>query len=233
VSPFYVCTGRNPVKFEELLLHDVSKSPAVGAHVGSMKKRAEAAAASICLYNEIMARDANKSRRDAEFKVGDQALLSTKFFKPPADVARGRKFAPKFAGPYNVVAKVSHFAYKLQLPAGTNAHPVFHSSLLRSYKADVTGKRVTIVPDPVQVEGQVEFVVESIIQDRRIRGKREFLVHWKGYSPHDATWEPLYNVDGSQALIDFEESRVGRSVVNPTLNSLETGLLTVDSKLPF
>jgi Chromo (CHRromatin Organisation MOdifier) domain len=89
------------------------------------------------------------------------------------------------------------------------------------------------VPDPVQVEGQVEFVVESIIQDRRVRGKREFLVHWKGYSQHDATWEPLYNVEGLQALIDFEESRVGRSVVNPALNSLETGLLTVDSKLPF
>jgi Chromo (CHRromatin Organisation MOdifier) domain len=92
---------------------------------------------------------------------------------------------------------------------------------------------VLAVPEPVQVEGQVEFVVESIIQDRRVCGKREFLVHWKGYSPHDATWEPLYNIDGSQALIDFEESRVGRSVVNPTLNSLETGLVTVDSKLPF
>jgi hypothetical protein len=47
VSPFYVYTGRNPVKFEELLLHDVSKSPAVGEHVGNMKKRAEAAATSI------------------------------------------------------------------------------------------------------------------------------------------------------------------------------------------
>jgi hypothetical protein len=39
------------------------------------------------------------------------------------------------------------------------------------------------VPEPVQVEGQVEFVVDSIIQDRRVRGKLEFLVHCKGYSP--------------------------------------------------
>jgi Chromo (CHRromatin Organisation MOdifier) domain len=69
---------------------------------------------------------------------------------------------------------------------------------------------VSAVPEPVQVEGQVEFVMESIIQDRHVRDKHEFLVHWKGYSLHDATWEPLYNIDGSQALIDFEESHVGR-----------------------
>jgi hypothetical protein len=143
VSPFYVCTGRNPVKFEELLLPDESKSPAVGEHVENMKRRAEAAATSTELYNQVMARDANKSRREVEFAVGDQVLLSTKSFKPPADIARGRKFAPKFAGPYNIVAKVSPVAYKLQLPAGTNAHPVFHSSLLRSYKADLTGERVS------------------------------------------------------------------------------------------
>jgi hypothetical protein len=209
VSPFYICTGRNPVKFEELLLPLDTKSPAVGEHVGDMRARAKAAVASIELYNQVMARDANNSRREAEFAVGDQVLLSTKFFKPPADAERGRKLAPKFAGPYNVVAKVPPVAYKLQLPGSTNAHPVFHSSLLKSYKADVIGTRVPAVPDPVQVDGQVEFIVDRIIQDRRVRGKREFIVHWKGYSPHDATWEPLYNVDGSQALVDFEESPCG------------------------
>jgi Integrase zinc binding domain/Chromo (CHRromatin Organisation MOdifier) domain len=166
---------------------------------------------------------------------GHDAILVVvdKLSKPPADIARGRKFAPKFAGPYNIVLKFSPVTYKLQLPAGTNAHPVFHSSLLRSYKADVTVERVSEVPELVHVEGQVEFAVERIIKDRRVRGKREFLVHWKGYSPHDATWEPLYNVDGSQALIEVEESRMGRSNVNPTVISIETGLVTVDSKLPF
>jgi hypothetical protein len=132
VSPFYVCTVRDPVKFEDLLLPVDTKSPAVGEHVCDMRKRAKAAVTSIELYNEVMARGANNSRRDAEFAVGHQVLLSTKFFRPPADAERGRKFAPKFAGPYKVVAKVSPAAYKLQLPAGTNAHPVFHSSLLKS-----------------------------------------------------------------------------------------------------
>jgi hypothetical protein len=38
----------------------------------NMRQHAEAAATSIKLYNEVMARDSNDSRRDAEFAVGDQ-----------------------------------------------------------------------------------------------------------------------------------------------------------------
>jgi predicted aspartyl protease/transposase InsO family protein len=233
VSPFYVCTGRNPVKFEEVLLPTEPKTPAVGEHVGDLLTRAKAAATSICLYNEVMAREANSSRRHVEFDIGDKVLLSTKFFKPPSSTPGGRKFAPKFAGPYEVIAKVSPVAYKLQLPEGTNAHPVFHSSLLRVYHPDSTGERTHPVPEPVRVDGQVEFAVEKIIQERRRYGKLEYLVHWKGYPAHDATWEPIENVDGSEALLDFRESRSGRSVANTSPNSLESGLLTVEPELPF
>jgi transposase InsO family protein len=76
VSPFYVCTGRNPIKFEELLLHDVSKSPAVGEHVGNMRKRAEAAATSIRLYNEIW--QEMRTSHDAKSSL----QLATKFCYP-------------------------------------------------------------------------------------------------------------------------------------------------------
>jgi hypothetical protein len=96
-----------------------------------MQSRASAAADSIALYNEAMEARANKTWRAEEYEVGDHVLLSTRFFKPPADVARGRKLAPKYAGPYKIVKKVSPVAYELQLPPGTNAHPVFHASLLR------------------------------------------------------------------------------------------------------
>jgi Chromo (CHRromatin Organisation MOdifier) domain len=180
-----------------------------------------------------MARDANSSRRQVEFNIGDKALLSTKFFIPPSSTPGGRKFAPKFAGLYEVIAKVSPVAYKLQLPDGTNAHPVFHSSLLRVYHPDSTGERTHAVPEPVRVDGQVEFAVEKITQERRKYDKLEYLVHWKGYPAHDATREPIENVDGSEALIDFRESRLGRSGANLSPNSLESGLLTVDSNLPF
>jgi hypothetical protein len=140
-SPFYICSGRDPVKLEELLSTTGSKSPAASEHVTDMQSRASAAADSIALYNEAMEAQANKARRAEEYEVGDHVLLSTRFFKTPADVVRGRKIASKYAGPYEIVKKVSPVAYELQLPPGTNAHPVFHVSLLRPYNVDSTGER--------------------------------------------------------------------------------------------
>jgi hypothetical protein len=81
VSLLYVGTGRNPVKFEELLLPTELKTPAVGEHVSDLLTRAKAAATSISMYNEVMAREANSSRRHVEFDIGDNVLISTKFFK--------------------------------------------------------------------------------------------------------------------------------------------------------
>jgi hypothetical protein len=100
----------------------------------------------------FMDRDASTARRDAELAVGDQLLPSATDFRPPSNVARSRKFAPELGSPYNVVVKVSSAAYKLQLLIGTNAHPVFYSSPLRSYDADVTGEGVSAVPLPLRVE---------------------------------------------------------------------------------
>jgi hypothetical protein len=70
-----------------------------------------------------MEAQANNSRCDENYQVGDQVLLSTRFFKNPADLVHGRILAPKYAGPYEVIEKVSPVAYKLP---GTNVHPVFH-----------------------------------------------------------------------------------------------------------
>jgi hypothetical protein len=206
-SPFFTCTGRHPLKFDEILLGPPSsKSPSVVHEVLSMKARSRAANDSIKLYNDVMAAYANKRRRPEEHQVDDLVLLSTKFFKPPSDSSRARKLAPKFAGPYKVVKRVSPVAYKLELPPGTNAHPVFHSSLLKAYKLDSTGERAVQVPEAVTVDGQVEYVVDAVLDDRVRRGKREYLVHWAGYHANDSTWEPIANVQGSEALVTYQES---------------------------
>jgi hypothetical protein len=45
------------------------------------------------------------------------------------------------------------------------------------YHPDSTGERTQAVPEPVRVDGQVEFAVEKIIQERRRYGRLEYLVH--------------------------------------------------------
>jgi Chromo (CHRromatin Organisation MOdifier) domain len=131
-------------------------------------------------------------------------LLSTKFFKPPSDSSRARKLAPKFAGPYKVTKRVSPVPYRLELPPGTSAHPVFHSSLLKAFKSDSTEERTAQVPEAVSVDG--EYVVDTVLNERVRRGKNEYLVHWAGYHTHDSTWEPVANFLGSEALVTYQQS---------------------------
>jgi hypothetical protein len=88
--------------------------------------------------------------------------------------------AAKFAGPYEIIHVVSPVAYKLALPPATNAHPVFHAGLLRPYFPDATGHRIPKAPEPVVVNGQVEYLFETILDSGMVRNKTQYLVKWKG-----------------------------------------------------
>jgi hypothetical protein len=44
--------------------------------------------------------------------------------------------------------------------------------------------------------GEVEYEVECIRDSRTRRGKLEYLVHWKGYSREEDTWEPAKDLKG-------------------------------------
>ena len=87
-------------------------------------------------------------------------------------------------------------------------HPVVNISQVKPYKKRLEGQP-TFKPGPVQVteDKEVEFEVESII-DSQWKGRcLEYLVHWKGYSEEDHTWEPKGNLSNAlEAIKDFHHS---------------------------
>ena len=89
-------------------------------------------------------------------------------------------------------------------------HPVVNISQVKPYKERLDGQP-TFKPGPVQVteDREIEFKVETII-DSRWKGRRlEYLVHWKGYSNEDRTWEPKGNLaNASEAIKDFHRSKL-------------------------
>ena len=86
-------------------------------------------------------------------------------------------------------------------------HPVFYISLLKRYNSNPFPNRQQAPPLPVVVDSfDLEYEVEAILDKRTLHGKTQYLVLWKGYPWHDATWKPKKNVAHAQDLVqDFEE----------------------------
>jgi hypothetical protein len=96
------------------------------------------------------------------YKVGDKVLLSTKYLNLKHS-KMNRKLLPKWIGPFEVVRVAGPVAYKLKMNPGWRVHHVFYVSLLELYRED---GRVQPPPPPIEMEGALEYEVESILEHR-------------------------------------------------------------------
>ena len=96
-------------------------------------------------------------------------------------------------------------AMELRLPRSMRIHPVVNISCIKPYHERLPGQPVTAPgPSNVMEDCEEEYEVERIV-DSRFKGKRlEYLVHWKGWSDSDRTWEPASNLgNAADAVRDF------------------------------
>ena len=53
------------------------------------------------------------------------------------------------------------------------------------------------------VEGsEPEYEVEKVIDSRKAKGGVRYKVKWKGYGPHEMTWEPLTNLTNARETVE-------------------------------
>ena len=151
---------------------------------------------------------ANQHRRRLEFNIGDKVLLSTKNIETSVDRRRPtKKLTPRYIGLFKIVEKTSPLVYKLDLPDMMKTHPVFHVSLLKEYNEDTVDFERPEPPSPIiDIDTNDEFEVEDILDKRTIRRKTEYLIKWKGYPLHDATWEPIDHLGNAKDAIQHFES---------------------------
>ena len=210
------------------------------AHMQSMWAKAKAALQRVAGQ---MTNSRDSTRRPHKYKVGDWVLLSTKNLRLTGITAP--KLAPRWAGPFQIIALVGGTnpqAVKLALPLHSRVHNVFHVSLTTPFKGEMkgtpTGGQVPIsVAEPVWVEGDVEYLVERIINHRsRRKGKngliREFLVKWDGYGPEMNTWEPEGNLTCDNTIRNLVLDRyLAQHGLNPTVLT-DNGVVPI-STLPL
>ncbi|GJP39787.1 hypothetical protein CLOM_g24128 [Closterium sp. NIES-68] len=126
-SPFFLNYGQDPV---------VPSTPNIESPVPWSQKFAEdilatreKAAEAIRKANLVASRQADRHRRDANYKVSDLVLLDTRNLRLPIP----SKLRPRFYGPFQVTNLVTPVTVHLRLPADWRHHPAFHVSLLRPY----------------------------------------------------------------------------------------------------
>ncbi|SGY96154.1 BQ5605_C036g11546 [Microbotryum silenes-dioicae] len=160
--------------------------------------------------------DQSKKVRKLEpkFAVGDRVLVDSRDrrlrYKADGE-ACSAKFFPRFDSPYEVLAARPETSnYKLKLNAGDKSHNVFHASKLRHWTdndgAAFPGQEAT-EPASVVVQGNEEWEVDRIVDEKGKGQRKRYLVKWKGWADSDNTWEPRAHLEETIVLEEWERER--------------------------
>jgi hypothetical protein len=141
---------------------------------------------------------ADPKHREVTYEVGDRAYLRV---SPLRGVKRFRvkgKLAPRFVGPFKVLARKGEVAYELELSESLSAvHNVFYVSQLRKCHPEMadTPLRDIIPLEEVQLESDLTYeekpikIMETSERVTRTKTIKFCKVQWSHHTEEEATWE--------------------------------------------
>ena len=124
------------------------------------------------------------------FRTGERVVLSTAHRRheyKSGQSKRVAKFMPRYDGPYTILStNEKHSTVTLDLPHAKNAFPVFHTSEISPFKENddtLFPERALRPPEPILIDGEEEYFIDKIVDERR-RGKVvQYRVRWQGEGP--------------------------------------------------
>ena len=136
---------------------------------------------------------ADLTRKDMDFKEGEQVLLKVSPWKGLVRFGKKGKLSPRYVGPFEVLKQVGKVAYELALPPHMqHVHNVFHVSMLKRYRPDsnhvIEYEPIEIQPDLSYVERPIEILdrKEKVLRNRVVPIVR---VLWRNPRVEESTWE--------------------------------------------
>ena len=168
----------------------------VAAHVTAIKKaRGEARQAMVLTQDRLI-----KETKFKPFTLSDKVWLESTNISIPYTT---KKFSPKCYGPFKIMAVILPVVYQLQLPATWQIHPVFHATLLTPFKETRVHGQNFLEPPSEEIEGEPKWEIEQILKERKYHGKKQYLVHWKGYLPAEDSWVTAADLRAPELLAEF------------------------------
>jgi hypothetical protein len=59
-----------------------------------------------------------------------------------------------------------------------------------------------------------EYIVEKVLNKRKVDGVIEYLIKWEGYETEESTWEPIDNLKNIMNLIqDYENKEKKKQII--------------------
>jgi hypothetical protein len=209
-TPFFLNSGNHPILPTTLISgQGSSRVESVQIMVERMKMALEEAQANLAHAQSRARFQANKSRRDVSFEVGDEVLLATRNLR--IDQHLPAKLRRRWVGPFRVTRVISSVAVELDLPPDWKIHSVFHVSNLRKYTRSEEFDRVEQPPPPIVVDDDEEYEVEAILRHKGKGARRLYQVLWKGYPVTEASWEPESHLRNASSLLEDYLRRVAET----------------------
>ncbi|XP_012066817.2 uncharacterized protein LOC105629787 [Jatropha curcas] len=177
MSPFMTLYGRPPpvvprYELGQSVVHEVDQTLVTRDEISQEQKL------HLSRVANQMKQTADLKRRDVEFQFVYRRA--------------SQKLASRYYGPFPVEERIGKLAYKLQLPAGSKIHAVFHVLLFKKHIGDDVP--VSIDLPPLSIDG-----------DTVLEPKEESLVPWKHLPHEDATWENSAELQSRFPALNLED----------------------------
>ena len=234
-TPFQLRFGRSP-RLLPPLFRSTNQQPAdklATDLIIRMQENISEAKDNLITAKVSQAFQANKSRNFLfPFKIGDKVVLSTVHRRrdlKAGDPNRVAKFMPRFDGPFTIKhTDERHSTVTLDLPNLPNFFPVFHTSEIKPFLENNNSlfpSRALIPPEPITIDGQEEFFIDKIVDERKKHRKTLYRVRWQGEGPEGDKWLPEDELTDCEALDiwNTRKASVGRNFISFVTSSVPAG----------
>lgn len=189
-SPFEVIYGRQPQYFGI-----TASTQIVSADIQEWLDNRAVILASVRQHlhrmHQRMKFQADKHRTERVLAVGDMVFLRLQPYIQQTVVRRmNHKLSFKYFGPFQILERVGEVAYKLELPASSRVHLVFHVSQLRP----CLGSKQQVSPQLPQTDAYFQVpvrVLQRHVKQRGLKTVAQGLVQWSGVGEEAATWKDM------------------------------------------